>query len=164
MKALSLAVAIIIQSIVVIQIPVFAHTELHGEEEPEHEQVVTDFGGFHSALVPTRTIEVKMYDSMKFEPSVIDVKANETIKFLVFNSGELDHEFMFGTQEVVTAHAELMKTHPNIPHEDPFMIHLKSNEVGYLVWQFSSPGTFPFACLIPGHYDAGMKGSIGVGK
>ena len=93
-----------------------------------------------------------------------NVKSNEVIKFLVLNLGELDHEFMFGNQEIVAAHAELMKSHPNVPHDDPFMIHLESNEVGYLVWEFSSPGSFPFVCLIPGHYEAGMRGVLKVGS
>ncbi|NIP22535.1 MAG: cupredoxin family protein [Phycisphaerae bacterium] len=164
MKTPNLILTAAVQFALIISIPAFAHTELHGTEEPDHEQVSTEFGGFHSGLIPTRTVEIKMYDSMEFEPAVINVKSNEVIKFLVLNLGELDHEFMFGNQEIVAAHAELMKSHPNVPHDDPFMIHLESNEVGYLVWEFSSPGSFPFVCLIPGHYEAGMRGVLNVGS
>ena len=102
MKTPNLILTAAVQFALIISIPAFAHTELHGTEEPDHEQVSTEFGGFHSGLIPTRTVEIKMYDSMEFEPTVINVKSNEVIKFLVLNLGELDHEFMFGNQEIVS--------------------------------------------------------------
>ena len=45
-------------------------------------------------------------------------------------------------------------------HSDPNSLRLGPNEKGEILWTFSNAGTFEFACLIPGHYEAGMHGEI----
>ena len=51
----------------------------------------------------TRTITVKMHDNY-FEPAQINIKKNETIKFIVINVGELVHEFNIATKEMHIKH------------------------------------------------------------
>ena len=107
-----------------------------------------------------RTIEVRMSDAMRFTPDRIEVKQGETIRFVVRNRGKVLHEMVIGTREELDAHAALMKKHPGMEHDEPYMAHVSAGKSGAMVWNFNRPGTFKFACLIPGHFDAGMVGTI----
>lgn len=110
-----------------------------------------------------RTIAVTMTErdgKMLFSPSRIEVKRNEQIKFVLTNAGYLDHEFMIATPEENKKHAEVMQKFPDMVHEDPNGRTVKTKQKGELIWRFTKPGTFEFACLIPGHYEAGMYGTI----
>ena len=107
-----------------------------------------------------RTIEVRMDDRMRFRPDRIEVREGETIRFVVRNAGGVLHEMVIGTEEELRGHAELMKKFPGREHDEPYMTHVKPRARGAIVWNFNRPGTFQFACLLPGHYEAGMKGSL----
>jgi uncharacterized cupredoxin-like copper-binding protein len=107
-----------------------------------------------------RTVKVDMADTMRFNPAVIQVKRGETVRFVVRNTGKLMHEMVIGTEEDLAKHAELMKKFPEMEHEAPYMAHVKPGATQQIVWTFSKPGTFHYGCLEPGHWEAGMKGSI----
>jgi len=109
-----------------------------------------------------RTIEMRMTDEMRFEPAVINVKAGETIRFVHRNVGKVMHEMVIGTRSELEQHAELMRKHPGMEHDEPHMVHVAPGKRGELVWKFNRTGQFEFACLIPGHFEAGMRGSITV--
>ena len=110
----------------------------------------------------SRTIEVVMDDAMRFTPVQIDVKVGETIRFFVKNSGKIPHEMVIGSMADLKAHAEEMKKMPGMQHAEPNMITLNSGQRGGLVWTFDQAGTVDFACLIPGHMEAGMVGKVNV--
>jgi uncharacterized cupredoxin-like copper-binding protein len=110
----------------------------------------------------TRTIRVGMSDKMRFVPENITVKKGETIRFVVANKGAVLHEMVLGTPEALKEHAELMKKHPGMEHDEPNMTHVKPGATGDIVWRFSKAGDFQFACLIPGHFEAGMVGKVAV--
>ena len=114
------------------------------------------------AQAVSRTIEIRMTDDMRFSPDRIDVKLGETVRLVAVNAGQVLHEIVIGTPEELKAHAELMKKHPNMEHDEPYMAHVDPGQRGEIVWTFNRPGTFEFACLIPGHFEAGMKGTIHV--
>ena len=137
----------------------FAHGEEH-EDEVQYDPVVTDFGSYDPSMTPVRTIEVTMGDDMRFSPDVINVNQGDVIRFVHTNTGQLMHEFVLGTPESLAEHAEMMKKFPNMEHSEPYMAHVAPGESGEIVWQFSTPGEFGFGCLIPGHFDAGMKGRV----
>ncbi|WP_374667486.1 plastocyanin/azurin family copper-binding protein [Ramlibacter sp.] len=107
-----------------------------------------------------RTIEIRMSDQMRFTPDRLTVREGETIRFVVRNNGRLLHEMVIGTPEELAAHAELMKKHPGMEHDEPYMAHVAAGQRGQLVWHFNRPGTFQFACLLPGHFEAGMVGTV----
>jgi uncharacterized cupredoxin-like copper-binding protein len=114
---------------------------------------------------PARTVRVLMIDygdekDMKFEPAVITVKKGEQIRFVLENGGTESHEFMLATVAENRKHGELMKKFPDMEHEDPNAKRLSVGQKGELVWKFTKAGEFEFACLIPGHYEAGMHGKI----
>lgn len=110
----------------------------------------------------SRTVEVVMDDTMRFTPAQIDVKAGETIRFFIKNTGKLQHEMVIGTLADLKAHAEEMKKMPGMQHVEPNMITLNAGQRGGLVWTFDQAGTVDFACLIPGHMEAGMVGKVNV--
>lgn len=99
---------------------------------------------------------------MAYEPAKIVVEQNEQVKFVIKNVGELDHEFMLETFEANAKHAIAMQKNPEMEHDDPNGKRVVSKKQSELIWKFSKLGTFQYACLIPGHYEAGMKGVVEV--
>ena len=110
----------------------------------------------------SRTIEVVMNDQMRFLPDKVTVKPGETIRFVVKNVGEMKHEMMLGTKKDLMAHAKVMQANPGMEHDDDNALTLQPGKSGELIWQFAKSGTVTFGCLMPGHVEAGMIGSISV--
>lgn len=111
-----------------------------------------------------RTVKVEMLDTMRFNPQSISVKQGETIKFIVKNSGKIKHEMVLGTEKELKEHAEVMKKNPEMEHDDANQISVQPGKSGEIIWQFTKTGKVNFACLQPGHYDAGMAGTVTVNK
>jgi uncharacterized cupredoxin-like copper-binding protein len=107
-----------------------------------------------------RTIVVRMTDAMRFSPDLIEVPLHQTVRFDIRNDGKMLHEMVIGTPEELEAHAALMAKFPNMEHDEPYMAHVDPGKTGRIVWTFNRPGTFEYACLIAGHYQAGMRGRI----
>lgn len=112
----------------------------------------------------SRTITIEMSDTMRFTPSNIQVKQGDTVRFIVKNAGQVKHELSLGTEKELLEHLEQMKKFPDMEHDEPGKVTLAPGMQGEIVWQFTKAGTVNFACLIPGHYEAGMKGAIQVGR
>lgn len=112
----------------------------------------------------TRTVEVEMSDAMRYRPDHIRVERGETIRFLVRNTGRLRHEMVLDTMEELKEHAEVMRKSPGMKHADPNAVSVPPGKTGELIWRFTRAGTVPFACLEPGHFEAGMTGEIAVGR
>lgn len=110
----------------------------------------------------SRTIEVTMNDAMRFAPDRIRVKAGETIRFFVRNEGEMPHEMVLGTMAELKEHAAMMRAQPHMKHTEPNMTSVRPGRRGGMVWHFDKAGTVDFACLVPGHFEAGMMGQIEV--
>jgi uncharacterized cupredoxin-like copper-binding protein len=115
------------------------------------------------AEAPTRTVMVTLSDDMRFTPANWQATSGETVRIQLVNAGKVRHEFIIGTEAELQAHAEAMKK-PNTAHN-----HHASNAVsvaagatGELVWTFTDAGVLHIACFEPGHYEAGMRGTISV--
>ena len=109
-----------------------------------------------------RTITLRMTDDMRFTPRHIEVREGETVRLRAENKGQVLHEIVIGTEPDLQAHAEMMAKHPGMEHDEPYMAHVPPGQRGDIVWHFNRPGRFEFACLIAGHFSAGMKGTITV--
>jgi uncharacterized cupredoxin-like copper-binding protein len=109
-----------------------------------------------------RTIKIGMTDAMRFNPSSIKVKRGETVRFIVTNSGKLKHEMVLGSISDLKRHAELMRKNPEMEHADENMVSVEPGKSGELTWKFTASGKVDFACLQPGHFEAGMKGKVAV--
>ena len=144
--------------------PVFAHSDKsHGPKTAR--AISTDehpFGREGDPKKASRTVRVDMSDKMRFTPASLAIKQGETVKFVVKNSGKVMHEMVIGTMKELKEHAELMKKHPNMEHEEPYMAHVAPGKSETITWQFTKAGEFHYGCLIPGHFEAGMVGRITV--
>ncbi|KGH27525.1 MULTISPECIES: cupredoxin family protein [Comamonas] len=109
-----------------------------------------------------RTITIQMTDDMRFNPSHFSVKKGETLRLRVVNKGHLMHEMVLGTRASLDEHAQMMLKYPGMEHAEPYMTHVAAGQTEDMVWSFNRAGNFDFACLIAGHYQAGMTGRITV--
>jgi uncharacterized cupredoxin-like copper-binding protein len=140
---------------------------LAGSESAEHSHEMAGF----SAGEPgdpkelSRIIKVTMEEhdgEMLYVPNRIEIRKGETIKFVIYNNGELDHEFVLASTEENSKHAEAMKMNPEMEHDDPNARRVAPKQTSEIIWKFTKPGQFEFACLIPGHREAGMFGTVEV--
>ena len=144
----------------------YAHGDADHKAAPKKYDAIKvedkSFGREGDPAKASRTIRVEMADTMRFTPADITVKQGETVKLVATNKGQVMHEMVLGTSEDLKKHAELMRKFPGMEHEEPHMAHVKPGASGEIVWQFTQPGEFQFACLIPGHFEAGMVGKVTV--
>ncbi len=129
----------------------------HGDE---HE---TAYGKPGDPKKPARIVQVVMREQdgrMIFIPDKLRVRKGEQIRFQLRNNGEIDHEFVVGTVEENLKHMKEMEKNPDMEHDDPNAKRLKPKTTGEIVWQFTKAGTFDFSCMIPGHRQSGMFGTI----
>ena len=121
-----------------------------------------DWGIAGDAKAAKRTIECGMSDDMRFSPDHFEVRTGETVRFVVRNRGQVMHEFVIGTKHENQKNAALMIKFPGMEHDEPYMAHVPPGKTGQMIWKFNRAGQFEFACLIAGHYAAGMVGTIKV--
>jgi uncharacterized cupredoxin-like copper-binding protein len=138
-----------------------AHSPAEHKKEAAHAAALGKPG---DAKRISRTVNVDMDDTMRFTPASIAVKRNETVRFVVTNKGKLRHEMVLGTMGELKQHAALMQKFPEMEHDDPNAVTVEPGKSGSFAWQFTRPGTFDFACLQPGHFEAGMVGKIAVSR
>ncbi len=135
-----------------------------GTGEHSHDEMDVGRPGIEAEV--TRTINVRMYETEDgeylYEPRDLGVKAGETIRFVIVNEGESPHEFVLDTLPKNAEHKALMEKFPEMEHDDPNAVRLEPGKEGTIIWTFANSGAFEFACLIPGHYEAGMVSPVTV--
>lgn len=136
------------------------HAGGHGHDEGSESAI----GKPGVAAQAKRTVNIDMGDNMRFTPSNIQVKQGETVRFVVKNTGQIKHELSLGTEKELLEHLEQMRKFPDMEHDEPSKLTLQPGKQGEIVWKFTKAGAVNFACLMPGHYEAGMKGVVQVGK
>src|SRR5207249_6681402 len=117
-----------------------------------------------SSVRPARTITISTTDQLRFAPSVLSVHAGETVAFDISNPSALPHEFTIGDQSVQLQHEQEMGSGNSmtIGHDAAFSVDVAAGQTARLVYTFEQPGTLLFGCHVPGHYAAGMFGTITV--
>jgi uncharacterized cupredoxin-like copper-binding protein len=175
-------------ALVVAMGPAWSHGESHGGKPAARSSPVSTeehaFGRVGDPRSATRTFHIGMDDRMHFrataalrrdaksdarpgdahqmKPGDIVVNRGDTVRFVVRNHGKAMHEMVIGTMKELTDHAEMMRKFPNMEHDEPYMAHVAPGKQGEIVWQFTRPGEFYYACLVPGHMEAGMIAKITV--
>lgn len=138
----------------------------HGKtaKQGHHSQVI--YGTPGKASDVSRTIRVTTNDAT-FSLEKLKLKRGETIRFIVTNKSEIDHDFTIGDTASQAAHRREMEQMMErvgmegmMGHDDANAVFLKPGKTKELIWKFNRPGRFEFACNVPGHYEAGMKGSL----
>jgi P-type Cu+ transporter len=109
----------------------------------------------------SRTIQVDSTDTLRFVPDALTVRAGETVAFEIRNAGALPHEFFVGTPAEQAAHEREMAAGAPM-HAEPGQVDVPAGTTARLVYTFDQPGTLEYACHVPGHYAAGMSGTITV--
>jgi uncharacterized cupredoxin-like copper-binding protein len=143
-------------------LPALAHGEKKHAAATDAVAEQTAWGIAGKRAEATRTITLDMTDNMRFTPDTLTVKEGETVRFVVKNSGRMLHEMVIGTPAELASHAAMMAKFPNMEHDAPYMVHVDPGKTGEIVWTFNRAGRFEFACLIAGHFEAGMRGTITV--
>lgn len=136
--------------------------EHHGAAMEKHKDSPSAMGKPGDVAKVTRVVAVEMSDAMRFMPVTIKVRKDETIKFVVRNSGKLKHEMVLGSTKELQEHAAMMKQMPEMEHADANRVTVDPGKTADMIWKFTKAGTFEFACLQPGHWEAGMKGKVKV--
>ena len=132
----------------------------HGEKS--HTQKEHAFGRAADPKKAKRIVRVDMTDQMRFHPAEVTVRRGEVVRFVPVNKGRVLHEMVLGTMDDLKKHAELMRKHPGMEHDEPHMAHVAPGTSGEMGWQFTKAGEFYYGCLIPGHFEAGMIGKVKV--
>jgi uncharacterized cupredoxin-like copper-binding protein len=146
-----------------ITLPAYAHSDTaHTTKAAVVKKEQKEWGIAGDAKAVKRTVTLTMLDTMRFSPDKFEVKQGETVKIVIKNSGAMLHELVIGTPKDLEEHAALMVKFPNMEHDEPYMAHVPTGKSGDLIWTFNKAGNFDFACLIAGHYAAGMVGKITV--
>ncbi len=136
----------------------------HPASTPAHDasKASEAFGKAGDAKAVTRTIAIHSTDAMRFDPNSLAIKQGETVRLRITNDGALPHEFVLGTRAEIDEHAKAMRQMPNMTHTDPNAVRIAPGQTAELIWTFSQAGSFLYACLIPGHWEAGMQGTVTV--
>ena len=143
--------------------PASAHSaKPHSAATSEVKKEQKDWGIAGDAKAVTRTVQFSMSDSMRFTPNRLQIKQGETLRLVVKNRGKVLHEFVLGTRKELQEHAAMMIKFPEMEHDEPYMAHVPPGKTEQIIWTFNRAGEFDFACLIAGHYAAGMVGKVHV--
>jgi uncharacterized cupredoxin-like copper-binding protein len=143
-------------------VPAHAHGEkkLAAAAQTVAEQTAWGIAGKPAQV--NRTVPLDMTDAMRFTPDTLTVQEGETVRFVVRHTGRMRHEMVIGTPNELAKHAAMMARFPNMEHDEAYMVHVDPGKTGEIVWHFNRAGSFEFACLIAGHYEAGMRGTFTV--
>jgi uncharacterized cupredoxin-like copper-binding protein len=142
---------------------VMAHDNALHKANASKQSIAAEKGSFGREGDPkkvSRIVSVDMNDALRFSPDALVIKQDETVQFVVKNSGKVMHEMVLGTMQELKGHAEMMRRHPGMEHDEPYMAHVAPGKTGGFVWQFTQAGEFYFGCLVPGHFEAGMIGKV----
>jgi hypothetical protein len=137
------------------------HGHTHGEASAQKQDAHAH--GSTGAESITRTVTVTLSDDMRFTPANWQATSGETVRIQLVNAGKVRHEFIIGTEAELQAHAEDMKkSNSSHNHHASNALSLAAGAKGELVWTFTDAGVLHIACFEPGHYEAGMRGTISV--
>jgi uncharacterized cupredoxin-like copper-binding protein len=141
-----------------------AHEEKHEKSDPAHAAgtAAESFGQPGVAKQVSRTIVISMTDAMRFTPASLSFRQGETVRLRIVNVGKLPHEFVLGSKAEIDEHAQMMRQMPEMVHSDPGSARVAPGKSVDIIWQFSRRGQFFYACLVPGHREAGMLGQVSV--
>ena len=154
--------AVVALAMVLALTPVAAHTDPAKAKFDYSKAEQHPFGIAADPKKAARTMRVDMADTMRFTPAEITVRRGDTVRFVATNRGKVMHEMVLGTLQELREHAEMMKKHPGMEHDEPHMIHVGPGKSGEMGWRFTRAGEFFYGCLVAGHFEAGMLGRITV--
>ena len=151
--------AVVVAATFLVSLPALAQT--HTNAAP-HDAALSAAGKAGEQSQVTRTVTIGMADTMRFTPGELVVERGQTVKIIARNDGQVLHEIVLGTRAEIEQLRTAIRHDPDMAHGASYMAHVAPGESRQIIWQFDRPGTFEFACLLPGHYESGMTGSVEV--
>ena len=142
---------------------VSSHEPVNGKSTATMVGSETAYGMPGHASDAKRAVEIRLLDTMRIEPAQLDVRQGETLRLRIRNTGAVAHEFVLGTKEEIIEHRDMMRSMPTKMHDEANAVSVAPGATAELIWRFSKAGTFLYACLVPGHWEAGMQGTVTVG-
>ena len=134
-----------------------------GGDDHDHDHAHAPSQAATSATAAVRELRIEMDDTMRFSPSVLTVVAGEPVKLVVVNRGKLTHELVIGTAAELAHHQREMKSGGAAHHHHADgAISVDAGQSREVVRVFDKSGELGIACFEPGHYEAGMKGTLTV--
>lgn len=139
----------------------------HASEDMDMDDGMDMSGDYGEPADPSeadRVIEVNVDNDLAFEPAHFEVAVGEVVTFRIINSGDVEHEFVLGDEEAQNEMAEMMDSGEDHAHSGDMgnAVTIHAGDTGELTWRFTSPGTVLIGCHVPGHYEAGMTGTVTV--
>ena len=140
----------------------------HGASAHDHAHEIFAAGLPGTGPAADRTIDLTIREQpdgrMGFGVGDLHVARGEKVRFVITNAGKAPHEFRLDSKAGNAEHGAMMAAMPGMVHHDANAVSIAPGRTATLVWRFTKPGDYEFACLLPGHYQAGMHGTIVVGK
>ena len=146
----------------------------HNHEQPhDNDSNKFIFGQTGSAQSVNKTLEVIMTDN-NYDLKSLNINSGDTVHFKIKNQGQQVHEFTIATSDMHAQHQKEMLKHISeghmsmtdkgngAGHDHDNSLLLNPGEQGELIWTFNTADNLEFACNVPGHYQSGMVGYIGV--
>ncbi len=141
--------------------------EDHNSEDGHEESSASDHSDEEAVAGEGDRVVTVVMTELAFSPASFEVTAGETITFDVRNEGAIVHEFRLSNDHRIEEHiAEGHQGHGGDGHhgdgDGDVYIELLAGEAGTLTVTFPTDTTIytEVACLIPGHYEAGMRGDL----
>lgn len=145
---------------------VWAHGDEHIDPNMKVDHPIeareTDFGRQGMTREVTRTIDISMGDMLRMIPDNLEIAQGETVRLRIRNDGTASHVFVLGTRAEIARRADLLMKNPGTEYADASAISAAPGKTSEIIWQFTKPGTFLYACVIPGHWEMGMQGMVTV--
>ncbi|MGB3274300.1 MAG: cupredoxin family protein [Xanthobacteraceae bacterium] len=148
---------------VFVTVGIVAHATGPATADPGHAHATFSAGEPGNPKQPGRIVQITMREGdgkMLFVPDRLEIRRGEQVRFVLSNNGELEHEFVLATTDENIKHALEMQKNPDMEHDDPNAKRVMPKKKSEIVWRFTKAGTFEYGCLIPGHRESGMIGTI----
>ena len=90
-----------------------------------------------------QAVEVQATDRLRFEPATITVKSGTPVRLTLMNDGALDHDWV-------------------VDNLDGRKVEVDAKPKASATGEFTptTAGTYEYYCSVPGHREAGMKGTL----
>ena len=118
-------------------------------------------GGTQSNRVTEITLEAS---GLQYQPATIEVTAGQPVKLTFRNNDSVDHDFSIMEIPMASmgATAEPMAGHDMGSMTTDPQLHMvvAMNATNTMEFTPTKAGTYEFVCTVPGHKEAGMKGTL----
>jgi len=108
-----------------------------------------------------QSLSLEMTD-LKFSTPALAAKSGELVEVALANKGSIEHDFSIAKLPGEKALRVGDRDTDVAKGNNEVHAHLRAGQTGVVRMRVSSPGAYEFFCTVPGHKEAGMKGTFTV--